>query len=207
MAALTTTLEVALRKTRTAEDYRQTIDDARQIARQMSKLVERMLTLAWLDAGADEVRAQSVDIDALVDGCAAIGKPLAEAQGLAFRVDAQRPLTANTDPDKVREVVMNLLHNAIEYNRPGGRVEISAHSALDGVVLEIHDTGIGIAVEMQEKIFERFYRGDPSRNAAGIHCGLGLAIVKEYVAKLGGRLSIESTLGTGSRFRVELPNV
>jgi signal transduction histidine kinase len=207
LAALTTTLEVALRKQRSPDDYRQTIDDARQIARQMSKLVERMLVLAWLDAGADMVRPESVELDELVEGCAAIGKPLAEAQGLKFQVDSEKPLTVRTDPDKVREVVMNLLHNAIEYNQPGGEVGIRARASASGVVVEVSDTGIGIPQELQGKIFERFYRGDPSRNAAGVHAGLGLAIVKEYVDRLGGRLFIESQVGSGSRFRVELPNV
>jgi signal transduction histidine kinase len=207
LAALTTTLEVALRKPRSNEDYRQTLEDARQIARQMSQLVERMLMLAWLDAGADEVRPEAVDVDELVEGCAAIGKPLAEAQGLRFQVSAEHPLTVRTDPDKLREVVMNLLHNAIEYNRPGGEVIISATTNGNGIVVEVLDTGIGIPPELQGKIFERFYRGDPSRNAAGVHAGLGLAIVKEYVDRLGGRLSLESAVGAGSRFRVELPNV
>ncbi len=207
LAALTTTLEVALRKPRSAEDYRQTIEDARQIGRQISVLVDRMLKLAWLDSGADQVQSEAVDIDQLVDGCASIGKPLAEAQGLKFAVNAERPLTMRTDPDKVREVVMNLLHNAIEYNRPGGAIELHARSFESGIVLEVCDTGIGIPLEMQGKIFERFYRGDPSRNAAGVHAGLGLAIVKEYVDRLGGRLSIESQVGAGSRFRIELPDV
>jgi two-component system, OmpR family, heavy metal sensor histidine kinase CusS len=207
LAALATTLDVSLRKQRSAEDYRQTIQDARQISRQISLLVDRMLKLAWLDAGADQVRPESVDIHQLVDGCAAIGKPLAEAQGLTFQVDAPGPLCVRTDPDKVREVVMNLMHNAIEYNRPGGEVELRAHAEAGGVVLEVLDTGIGIAPEMQGKIFERFYRGDPSRNAAGAHAGLGLAIVKEYIDRLGGRLSIESQVGAGSRFRVELRDV
>jgi two-component system, OmpR family, heavy metal sensor histidine kinase CusS len=206
LAALTTTLEVALRKQRSPEDYRQTIEDARQIARQMSSLVERMLALAWIDAGADEMRVQAVNLDQLVAGCAAIGKPLAEAQGLRFQVNAEKALTVRTDPDKLREIVMNLLHNAIEYNRPGGEVEITARSKpVGGVVVEVRDTGIGIPAELYEKIFERFYRGDPSRNAAGVHAGLGLAIVKEYVDRMGGRLSVESTVGAGSRFRLELP--
>ena len=132
---------------------------------------------------------------------------MAEAQGLHFQFTAEKSLTVNTDPDKLREVVMNLVHNAIEYNRPGGEVEILARSGVaGGVVVEVRDTGIGIPLEMHEKIFERFYRGDPSRNAAGVHAGLGLAIVKEYIDRLGGRLFIESAVGTGSRFRVELPH-
>lgn len=207
LAALTTTLEVALRKERSPESYRQTIEDCREIARQISHLVERMLMLAWLDSGVDRIQSESVAIDQLVQGCAAIGKPLAEAQGLHFQFSTEKFLTVNTDPDKLREVVMNLVHNAIEYNQPGGEVEILARSGTaGGVVVEVRDTGIGIPSDMHEKIFERFYRGDPSRNAAGVHAGLGLAIVKEYIDRLGGRLSIESAVGSGSRFRVELPN-
>lgn len=207
LAALTTTLEVALRKERTLESYRQTLDDCRQIARQISHLVERMLMLAWLDSGVDRIQSEAVSIDQLVQGCAAVGKPLAEAHGLRFQFSSEKALQIKTDPDKLREVVMNLVHNAIEYNQPGGEVEILARSGLTGgVIVEVRDTGIGIPAEMHEKIFERFYRGDPSRNAAGVHAGLGLSIVKEYVDRLGGRLSIESAVGSGSRFRVELPN-
>jgi signal transduction histidine kinase len=206
LAALTTTLEVALRKPRSPEEYRLTLEDSREIARQLSALVERILMLAWLDAGADVVKAQEVHIAQLMRGCAAIGKPLAEAQGLKFNVSVDVPVTIQTDPDKLREVVMNLMHNAIEYNQPGGTVELTAQVGPSGhVVVEVRDTGIGIPTELQDKIFERFYRGDPSRNAVGVHAGLGLAIVKEYVDRLGGTLDLQSTVGQGSRFRVELP--
>ena len=102
---------------------------------------------------------------------------------------------------------MNLTHNAIEYNRPGGEVEVTATAGPDGgVVVEVRDTGIGMPPEIQGKIFERFFRADPARHATRLHAGLGLAIVKEYVDRLGGKLSVDSAVGRGSRFRVELPN-
>lgn len=206
IAALMTTIEVACRKTRTPEQYQQTLEDCRGIAKQMNLLVERLLTLAWLDAGADEVRSEKVEVGELVGGVAAVGKPLAEAHGLSFRVNVPGPIMIQTDPDKVREVVMNLIHNAIEYNRPGGEVEVTAKPTVRGVVLEVRDTGIGMPPEIQDRIFERFFRADPSRHATGVHAGLGLAIVKEYVDRLGGRLTVESAVGRGSRFRIELPN-
>jgi signal transduction histidine kinase len=206
LAALTTTLEVAGRKPRTPEQYRQTLDDCKAIAKQMSQLVERMLALAWIDAGADEVRPERVDVPDLVGGVAAIARPLAEVQGLSFKVSVPSDLTIRTDPAKLREVVMNLTHNAIEYNRPGGEVELRAAKSDDGVTVEVRDTGIGMSPEVQEKIFERFFRADPARSATGVHAGLGLAIVKEYVDRLGGRLTVESAPGRGSRFRIELPN-
>jgi two-component system, OmpR family, heavy metal sensor histidine kinase CusS len=207
LAALTTTIEVARRKERSPEQYRQTLDECRAIAKQMSQLVERMLELAWLDAGAAEVRPERVVVGDLVGGIAAVARPLAEVQGLTFKVTVPNHLTVRTDPDKLREVVMNLTHNAIEYNRPGGEVEVTATSGPNGgVVVEVRDTGIGMAPEIQAKIFERFFRADPSRQATGVHAGLGLAIVKEYVDRLGGKLFVDSTVGRGSRFRVELPN-
>lgn len=208
LAALTTTIEVTLRKNRSEEHYRETLQDCQEIARQMSHLVERLLTLAWIDAGADRMSLQDVEVGPLISECSTIGRPLAEAQGLHFRVRMPEPMTVHTDRDKLREVLMNLVHNAIEYNRPGGEIEVTASSnGNGGVVFEVRDTGIGIARDMQDKIFERFYRGDPSRNAAGVHAGLGLAIVKEYIDRLGGKLVLDSALGQGSRFRVELPKV
>jgi signal transduction histidine kinase len=205
LAALTTTIEVSCRKVRTAEQYRQTLDDCRAIARQMSMLVERMLTLAWIDAGADRMNVEKVDLHDLLGGVAAIGRPLAEAHDLKFRVDCPETLVVTTDADKLREVVMNLIHNAIEYNRPEGSIDVRAFANDWHVVVEVADTGIGIAEDMRGKIFERFFRADPSRQATGVHAGLGLAIVKEYVERLGGRLKVDSTPGHGSRFRVELP--
>jgi len=207
LAALTTILEVACRKVRTAEQYRQSLEDCRGIAKEMSHLVERMLLLAWLDAGADELRPERVELGQLVGGVATIGKPLAENKGLTFRVNVPNPVAIRTDAGKLREAVMNLIHNAIEYNQPGGEVELSAERTLEGGVrLEVRDTGIGMAPEILDKIFERFFRGDPSRTATGVHAGLGLAIVKEYVDRLGGQLSVESKIGLGTRFRIELPN-
>jgi signal transduction histidine kinase len=207
LAALTTTLDVACRKPRTAEQYRETLDECRAIAKQMSLLVERMLELAWIDAGVAEVRPERVQLKDLVGGIAAVARPLAEVQGLTFKVNVPNSLAVRTDPDKLREVVMNLTHNAIEYNRPGGEVEVTAAAGPDGgVVVEVRDTGIGMPPEIQGKIFERFFRADPARHATGLHAGLGLAIVKEYVVRLGGKLSVDSAVGRGSRFRVELPN-
>src|SRR5439155_22282400 len=114
-------------------------------------------------------------------------------------------LLLETDPAKLREVLMNLLHNAVEYNRPGGTIDLTVRREGPSAVFEVRDTGIGMTAEVREKIFERFYRADASRQATGIHAGLGLAIVKEYVARLGGTIEVESEPGAGTTFRVTLP--
>ena len=206
IAALLTTLEVSLRKPRSNEDYLETLRDTHAIGKQLNRLVERILTLAWLDAGEVKVHLACVDVRELLESCAAISRPLAEARGLNFRLDLPKPFHIETDPDKLREVLINLLHNAIEYNRPGGDVTLAAQrAARGGLVVTVADTGIGITLDDQQRIFERFYRADPSRNETGVHAGLGLSIVKEYVERLGGTLTLDSGVGRGSRFRIELP--
>jgi signal transduction histidine kinase len=205
IASLLATIDVTLRKPRTPEQYRTTLEDCRGIAKQLGQLVERIMTLASLDAGAARGTVSRVDAAELVGGCATVIRPLAEAHGLTFSLTAVGPAELDTDADRLREVLMNLLHNAVEYNRPAGRVELAVRAAGGRVIFEVRDTGIGMKPEVQAKIFERFYRADASRTATGVHAGLGLAIVKEYVDRLGGKIEVETTPGEGSLFRVSFP--
>ncbi len=206
IASLNATLDVALKKLRTASEYRDVLVDCRMIGKEMGGLVERIMSLAYLDAGQVHMKNEAVNANDLLSVCGAISKPLAEAQGLNFHMNLEPNIQLRTDPDKLREVVMNLLHNAIEYNQPGGDVELNAKTWGTGLEVDVRDTGIGIGSDIKDKIFERFYRGDPSRANTGVHAGLGLAIVKEYISRLGGTLELESQVGQGSRFKVRLPN-
>lgn len=204
LASLLTTVEVALRKARTVAEYQEILEECRFSGEQMSLLVERLMTLARLDAGADRCRPRQADLAELAVQCADLVRPLARARGLTLRVDASSAIRAQTDPDKVREVLTNLLHNAVEYNRSDGSIDLSVRRVGERAILEVSDSGIGIAPEQRERIFERFYRADPSRHADVPHAGLGLAIVKSYVELLGGRITVESG-AAGTTFRVELP--
>jgi signal transduction histidine kinase len=205
IASLLATIDVSLRKPRSPDQYRATLEDCRAIAKQLGQLVERIMTLASLDAGTTRTAVTRVDAADVTAGCAAVIRPLAEAHGLTFALKPVGHLELSTDPDKLREVLMNLLHNAVEYNRPGGRVELAARRDGRSVVFEVRDTGIGMAPQIQERVFERFFRADASRTATGVHAGLGLAIVKEYVGRLGGAIEVVSEPGAGSTFRVTLP--
>ncbi len=206
IAALLTSVGVSLRKPRTTEQYKATLEECQDIGRQLSRLVDRIMTLASLDAGNDRTVAERVDAAELAADCATVVRPLAEAHGLRFSAQIDRGAELVTDPDKLREVLNNLLGNAVEYNRPGGSVELRVAAANGHVAFEVRDTGIGMTPEVREKIFERFYRADPSRHATGVHAGLGLAIVKEYVERLGGTIAVESEPGAGSAFRVTIPS-
>jgi len=213
LAALLTTIDLALRRQRSTEEYREMLQECRFSAQSMNQIVERLLKLARVDAGVDLLRPQPIDVAVVAEQCASVVRPLAEARGLSLEL---HDLTAAvesmaeggpllTDPDKLREVLTNLLHNAIQYNRPQGRIAVTVTREDGQVRLEVADTGIGIPAEAREHIFERFYRADPSRNADDLHAGLGLAIVKEYVELMGGRITVESEEGQGSTFRVDLP--
>jgi heavy metal sensor kinase len=205
VAALLTTIEVALKKPRKPDEYRETLVECRESGQQISQLVERLLTLARIDAGVDRLRVEKVDVAALAEQCTALVRPLAEARGLTLRLHGDGEALLQADPGKLREVLTNLLHNAIEYNRPAGSIDLTVARHNGTLCVEVRDTGVGIAPEARAHIFERFYRADPSRQAEGLHAGLGLAIVKGYVDLMGGSIDVESDVGRGSTFRVELP--
>lgn len=205
LSALLATTDVALRKGRTSEEYRAALQDCRASGRRMSQLIERLLALARLDAGVDPLQRKEVEVTEVAEVCTALIRPLAEAKGLQLRYHEAPPMSVYTDPDKLQEVLQNLLHNAIEYNREHGSIDVRVARDNGSVVVEVADTGIGISPLHKERIFERFYRADPSRQADGLHAGLGLAITKSYVELMGGHISVDSREGAGSTFRIELP--
>jgi signal transduction histidine kinase len=150
------------------------------------------------------LRLRAVDVANLAGQCAEMVRPLAEARGIKMNVRVSDLSTIETDPDKLREVLTNLLHNAVEYNRPDGSIDLAVARENGHLCLEVRDTGIGIAPDAREHIFERFFRADPSRHADTLHAGIGLAIVKGYVDLMGGTIGVESS-SAGSTFRVEFP--
>jgi heavy metal sensor kinase len=204
LAALTTTVEVALRRSRSSEEYREILEECQLSAQHMGRLVEQLLALARLDAGAVRLQIEPVDISDLARQAADMVRPLAVEGGLTLTCHADHPLLAEADPNKLREILINLLHNAVQYNRPGGRIDLTVQPRGSGVQLEVSDTGIGITPEARPRIFERFYRADPSRHADSPHCGLGLAIVKSYVDLMGGTITVDSD-SSGATFRAWLP--
>jgi two-component system sensor histidine kinase BarA len=130
----------------------------------------------------------------------------ASIQGLTLRADVPSVLPAvMADPDRVAQVLTNLLANACNYTLSGGEVTISACADGDQVSVSVHDTGIGIAPEDQEKIFSRFFRADDSVVQESPGAGLGLSIVQSLVEMHGGRIWVESQVGKGSTFTFTLP--
>lgn len=203
IAALLTTLEVALRRPRSVEEYRQILQNCQHLAEQLRHLAERVLALARLDAGVDQVRKEWFSLPALVEDCLRTIEPLARQRQVKLTSELE-PILCHTDAAKLRDILLNLLDNAVYYNRPGGEVQVRVQQHNGEVCIEVCDTGIGMAPEVKERIFQRFYRGDPSREQSNGRAGLGLAIVRGYLEMLEGRIEVESEPGQGSRFRILL---
>src|SRR5581483_6857638 len=113
---------------------------------------------------------------------------------------------ALVDADRLRQILANLVRNAIRHTPEGGIIALSAQVEGSWVVLAVADTGEGIAPEHLPRIFDRFYRVDQARTRSSGGAGLGLAIVREFVEGMGGKVTVESTVGEGSCFRVYLPS-
>ena len=205
LASMITTLELALRRSRSVDEYRSFLEDCRSSASHMRAIVERLLTLARLDAGSDPVRPRLTNVSDLAEACAQLVRPVAMTHGVTLEVTADQACWLMTDADKLRESLCNLLHNAVQYNHSGGEIHLRVRPSQEHVVIEVSDTGIGIPADQLELIFERFHRVDPSRHGDGSNAGLGLAIVKAYVTLMGGAIAVESEPGSGTTFRLHLP--
>ena len=204
VAVILSHAELALDKQRPAEELRETIETCRRSALRMRSLIESLLTLARFDSGEVKIESRWFDLSRTVGDCIALVRPLAAQRRIAIQMDLT-PSTATGDPDRIAQVVTNLLTNAIRYNHEQGEVNVSLRSSPSEVVLVVSDTGIGIPPEHLAHIFERFYRVDNARSRKDGGVGLGLAICKSIVVAHGGQISVSSHVGRGTKFEVRLP--
>jgi signal transduction histidine kinase len=186
----------------------------------MSRIVNSLMVITRLDAGGERMAMQVLDLSALVRTTMDHMRLLAEEKGLPLNCACEQEVYVYADPMRIKQVLVNLIDNAIKYTQPGevfpesslhdagrGRVDIAVFASGSSAWLKISDRGIGIAPEVLPHVFDRFYRADfaRSREAGGV--GLGLAIVKAIVAAHDGTVSITSTLDQGSTVLVQLPLV
>jgi two-component system sensor histidine kinase BaeS len=163
----------------------------------------QMLALAEVD-GPRYARVP-VDIAELTQVTGLAHRANADEAGLTLTVQAPDPVWVDADPARLRQVLGNLLSNAIRYTDAGGRVTVRAVAANGGAMLTVADTGTGIAPEDVSRVFDRFWRADPARQRATGGSGLGLTIAKRIVDDHGGLVEVTSTLGKGTTFTVRLP--
>lgn len=201
--------EIALRAAdRPAEDYRKALTRIAEEARLTARLVDDLLFVARSEAGEARLAAQAVAFDEVVRGAAAAARILAAPRQVRVTEQvAGRSVTVRGDPERLRQLVLILLDNAVRYSDPGGEVQVSLEPAPEGIRLCVRDTGMGIAPAEIERVFERFYRGHgaAARHASG--SGLGLPLARAIARAHGGEVLIESRPGEGSTARLILPAV
>jgi two-component system, OmpR family, sensor kinase len=204
LAVLRSQAELTLSRSRSEAEYRQAIDACLKAAIRMTGLVEKMLLLARSDSGATLLKKVPVKWADVVQEAIDQLEPLAKEKKVTQHKKL-KPVTVSGDSLALSQVVCNLISNAIQYNRSGGRVEIRLRSNDIEAELEIRDNGPGIPEVDQPHIFERFYRVDKARTRTSGGNGLGLAICLSIVKAHAGEISFESTPGEGTTFWVRLP--
>jgi len=207
VALIHTEAELALRKSRDEADYRDTLGHILVEADRMAKLIEELLALARSDSGGETLNIHPLDLLIPLKECAAKWAQVASLRNLQFEEHLHAPqLPVMGDENALRRVIDILLDNAIKYTPAPGKVTLSAKEEPGFVVLNVEDTGIGIAAEDQARIFERFYRVDKARSRELGGAGLGLAIAQWIVQLHKGAITVSSKVGKGSIFRVNIPN-
>lgn len=198
-------LEEALEQAEDRERIRDLVASSLEEVERLRKIVEGLLALSRLDAGEALGQAVSFDLGQLVTTTAEQMCLLAEDKNISLTSHAEGAVLVFGDRSRIKQVIVNLLDNAIKYTPPGGRVDARVAAQEGRGVLEVSDNGIGIPAHAVQHLFERFYRADKARSRDLGGAGLGLSIVKAICVAHGGEVNVRSTEGEGSHFRVELP--
>ncbi len=170
----------------------------------LTRMVEELTELSRIESGKVELKKEPIDMNALMEDVIREMAPLAERQQVTLTAKPAQGLPSlPADRERIRGVLVNLVHNAIKFNRPGGYVNVTASRDGDFMTVNVVDNGTGISKQDLPHVFERFYKSDKARGGGG--SGLGLAIVKHVVQAHGGQVSAQSEEGKGSTFSFSLP--
>jgi len=206
LAVLRGDIEVALRRDRSVEEYKRVLNSSLEEIERITRLADDLLTLVRSDAGDNVVELAPVRLDRLAAEVHSYIQPLAEAAGVALTSEGtQHPTVIDGDEKRLKQLLVNLLENAIKYTPAGGSARLSLATEGSSALIEVSDTGRGIPASSLPRVFERFYRQTDPRDTRVSGFGLGLAISKWIVDAHHGSIEAESTEGNGSRFTVRLP--
>lgn len=178
---------------------------ANRNATQLARIIEDLLDIEKLEQGGDKLNREAIDLTRIADHAMQTFEALARQKDITLTGDIDRDVTFFGDASRLSRVLDNLLSNAMKFTPGGGEVSLTLRKLSDGLRIEVRDTGIGIAPDQLEKVFERFHQvdGTDQRKLGG--AGLGLAIARTIVKLHGGAIRVESTLGEGTTFLVDLP--
>lgn len=185
---------------------RRFLEIIREHAARLACLTDDLMKLARIEAGKLEVQLSPVNLAEVAESCEETARLKAQHKQIALEVEVSATLPlVRGDANLLHEVLQNLLDNAVQYTQPGGKIHVTAAARERDVVVTVADTGIGIPLADQERIFERFYRVDAARSREAGGTGLGLSIAKHIVEAHGGRIWVESEISAGSKFSFSVP--
>jgi heavy metal sensor kinase len=186
-------------------EARDTIGSLLEETERLSRIVESFLAISRLDAGEAQMERVNFDLAELTATTTEQMRLLADDKNVSLVCETKGVVEVEGDRARLKQVVVNLLDNAIKYTQEGGEARVRVRSENAHALLEVTDTGIGVPAEALRRLFDRFYRVDKARSRQMGGVGLGLAIVKSIVTAHGGQVTVESDEGHGSRFCVALP--
>ena len=182
------------------------LESSGQQIERLDWLAQNLLELSKLDSGLVLLDLRPDDLRATILSAVEQAQVSATRRGIALTTDLpETPLVTRHDPQRLGQVLINLIGNALKFTPRGGAVQVTLVPHRRGARIEVTDTGVGIDATELPHIFERFYRGSRANEARGSGSGLGLAIVRSIVDMHGGRITVESRVGSGSTFTVTLP--
>lgn len=203
-SAMITTMEVALRRPRSVSELEEVLQICLSEARHMRQLVQALLRQVRAEGESSPDETSEFDASELVTQCTSLAQSLAREKDILLVGSVSGALPVRAEASRLRSVVMNLLSNAIEYNKAGGAVEVSAHAEGELAEIRVKDDGPGISPEDLPYLFQPFYRASHNRNSDG-HLGLGLFLVESHLKIMGGECRVESAPGRGTTFFVRMP--
>jgi len=198
-------LESLVQQPEFTSDWRDRVGSALEEVDRLSQIVEGLFAISRLDAGEAASEWLALDLAQLTEATVDQMSLLADDKGINVTCEASTGVWVEGDRARLKQVVVNLLDNAIKYTPQGGQVSLTVSTRDGQAVLEVTDNGIGIPPESLPRVFERFFRVDDARSRQQGGAGLGLSIVKSICTAHHGRVEASSNPGRGSRFRVELP--
>ena len=207
LSSLNTAAHLLTRQDLSSERQEQVIEAIQTETTRLTEMTSAFLDVARLESGRTQFNTKIFDPVSLLDECASLVSGKVDENGLHWQMDIPDDLPhIAADRDKIKQVLLNLLSNAINYNRPQGSITMSAAVEGNELVTTISDTGMGISEEYMVHLFEKFYRVGSSENEAP-GSGLGLAISQRIIEAHNGRIEVHSEVGVGTTFRVYLPTM
>ncbi|MGA2871375.1 MAG: ATP-binding protein, partial [Verrucomicrobiota bacterium] len=198
-------LEMLAKDAQANAEWRERVASMLEEVARLGKIVEQLFALSRLDAGESQTEWKQFDLAELARTTAEHMGLLAEDKHIAITCDASRPVLIEGDRARLKQVVVNLLDNAVKYTPENGAIQLSVNAINGHAILEVADNGMGIPPDALPHVFERFFRVDQARSADAGSAGLGLAIVKSICTAHGAEVEVQSTLRNGSCFRVKFP--